>query len=358
MNVRFEDDFFCGLPVGSSRTQDERVCAQSAEGAATGACLSQSPGEEGEAAVRCRAGEAAEALCGAEDAEHALSEISQTATSCRVTRSRKVKAPLKWYGGKFYLAPWIVDHFPADEKYTHYLEPYAGGLSVLFALPPGKSEAVNDLNSGLSDFWFVLANTPTRMIQALWGTPLSQQVWQEANIQAFADVDRVKRATAFFIRYRQSRQGLGKDYCTPTKRVRRGMNENVSSWLSAVDGLQEAHERMRRVEVRNMDALEFIRKYDHEKALFYLDPPYVHATRKTKQGYDFEMSDEDHSRLLDVLSGIEGMFILSGYPSELYDGYAARNGWRRVECAIDNKASSKKKKEQKTEVLWLNFQPT
>lgn len=263
--------------------------------------------------------------------------------------------PIKWHGGKSYLASWIVEHFPSRDEYTHYNEPFAGGLSVLFAHDPnGKSEAVNDLNGGLTNFWRVLAQTPDRLIRALWGTPLSQSEFLEA-LRCNHDPDAVKRATAFFIRYRQSRQGLGKDYCTPTTRTRRGMNENVSAWLSAVDGLPEAHERLRRVEVRNMDAVDFIRVYDHEKALFYLDPPYLHETRVTKSDYEHEMSEEDHCRLLECLTKIKGKFCLSGYPSNLYERFAEKNRWHVVWKEIDNKASGKKSKEKKIEVLWRNY---
>jgi DNA adenine methylase len=263
--------------------------------------------------------------------------------------------PIKWHGGKSYLASWIIEHFPSRERYTHYNEPFAGGLSVLFAHDPnGKSEAVNDLNGGLTNFWRVLAQTPDRLIRALWGTPLSQSEFLEA-LKCNHDPDAVKRATAFFIRYRQSRQGLGKDYCTPTTRTRRGMNENVSAWLSAVDGLPEAHERLRRVEVRNMDAVKFIEQYDHEKALFYLDPPYVHETRVTTKDYEHEMSIDDHRRLLECLKSVKGMFVLSGYPDAMYSQYAAENGWCVDYREIDNKASGKKSKEKKVEALWMNY---
>jgi DNA adenine methylase len=264
--------------------------------------------------------------------------------------------PLCWHGGKHFLAKWILSNFPARDRYTHYNEAFAGGLHVLFAHDPeGKSEAVNDLNRGLSDFWYVLANTPEPLLRQLWLTPLSQEIWEESKSQIVADTDRVRRATAFFIRYRQSRQGRGKCYRTPSTRTARGMNENVSSWLSAIDGLPEAHERLRSVEVRNMDAIRFIREYDHPKALFYLDPPYLHSTRNLKNAYECEMSIEAHVELLDCISDMEGMFILSGYPSELYSDYAAKKGWRTATKEIDKKSSSSPTKEIKTEVLWMNY---
>lgn len=278
----------------------------------------------------------------------------------------KAAHPLKWHGGKRYLAPWIIHHFPGRDRYTHYNEPFAGGLSVLFAHDAeGKSEAVNDLNADLTCFWRVLSDEQLakQFIRRMSCIPLGNLVFEQSRSEAerpdvrteVSDELAIQRACVFFVRYRQSRQGLGKDYCTPTTRIRRGMNENVSAWLSAVDGLPEAFERLRRVEVRNMDAVKFIQQYDHEKALFYLDPPYIHETRVTTNDYEHEMTIDDHRQLLECLENIKGMFVLSGYENSLYSLYAAENGWRVDYCTIDNKASSKKSKEKKVESLWMNF---
>ena len=104
-----------------------------------------------------------------------------------------------------------------------------------------------------------------------------------------------------------------------------------------------------------MDAVKFIQQYDHERALFYLDPPYLHETRVATKDYEIEMSVDDHSRLLDCLSNIRGKFLLSGYPNTLYDQAAVTNGWCSVQREIDNKASGKKAKDTKTEVIWMNY---
>jgi DNA adenine methylase len=66
----------------------------------------------------------------------------------------KISPPLKWHGGKHYLAKRIVAMMP---PHLHYVEPYAGGLSVLLAKDPeGVSEVINDLNRCLINFWVVL----------------------------------------------------------------------------------------------------------------------------------------------------------------------------------------------------------
>ena len=267
----------------------------------------------------------------------------------------KTSNPIKWHGGKSNLASYIISHMPPHKLYR---EPFFGSGAVLFKKEhEGISEVINDIDRHLIEFFEVLRDTPDRMLRRLWGTPFSDESFASTS-EELNNPDRLRRATAFFIKYRQSRQGLGKDFATPTCRVRRGMNENVSAWLSAVEGLAEAHERLKRVEIRNMDACEFINKYDDVNALFYCDPPYIHETRHGKganKDYVHEMDENDHQALLNSLAGIKGKFLLSGYPSTLYDWQATCCSWRRIEKKVPNAASSKKTKEKKTECLWMNY---
>ena len=264
-----------------------------------------------------------------------------------------VSSSIKRHGGKSYLAAKIRALFAA---HTRYCEPFFGSGAVLFAGDgEGVAEFANDLNGELMNFWRVLRDTPDRMLHYLWATPLSKDMFDEARSNLQND-DRLKRATAFFIRNRQSRQGLGRDYCTPTSRLRRGMNEQVSAWLSAVDGLPEFHARLRRVEIRCQEATDLIRELDAPETLFYCDPPYLHETRITTTEYgEYEMTADDHRALLGCLMGIQGKFLLSGYRNDLYDSWADRLGWRRVDFPIPNSASSKKVKAVKVECVWLNY---
>lgn len=267
-----------------------------------------------------------------------------------------MNSPLRWHGGKHYLAKRIVELMPS---HTTYLDAYAGGLSVLLNKPcEGISEYANDLNGELMNFWSVISSTKmfadfARIAEA---TPLSEAVFRGSEFKELPGV-MVWRAVCFFARLRQSRQGLGRDYCTPTSRRRRGMNENVSAWLSAVEGLPEVHARLRRVEVWNRPAVDAIQKLDGPDFFVYCDPPYLHETRSTTGEYgEFEMKFEDHQKLLLTLAGMKGKFLLSGYDSELYRASAEMFGWNRVEFDLPNNASSSSTKERKTEILWRNYE--
>jgi DNA adenine methylase len=268
-----------------------------------------------------------------------------------------MKQPLKWHGGKHYLAAQLVSLMP---PHTHYVEPYAGGLAVLFAKAcEGISEVVNDLNGDLTNFWRVLQDVALfrqfkRQVQA---TPFSQPEWEEA--KAFLSQPRkqqVKRAVTFFVLCRQSLAGRCTDFATLSRnRVRRGMNEQVSAWLAAVDGLPEVHARLRRVVVLNQPALDVIRAQDGPDTLFYLDPPYLPQTKTASAFGPLEMTAEQHQELLDLIVGVQGKVMLSGYASRLYDTRLA--SWSRHEFRLPNNAASGAMKRDMTEIVWCNFQP-
>ena len=84
----------------------------------------------------------------------------------------KIVQPLKWWGGKHYLAKDFIALMP---RHLHYVEPFAGGLAVLLEKDPfdeskfwgskcyeqGVSEVVNDINRELTNFWQVLQREET-----------------------------------------------------------------------------------------------------------------------------------------------------------------------------------------------------
>lgn len=269
--------------------------------------------------------------------------------------------PIKWHGGKHYLAPKLIELFP---PHVNYVEPYFGGGSVLLSKSgEGVSEVVNDLNFELSNFWGVLKSEDTFawFMREIEATPFSEVEFvnsddDEQIPKPFSIPGKLERAVAFFIRARQSRQGLMKDFATLSRnRTRRGMNEQVSSWLTAIEGLPEVHARLRRVVILNRPALEVIKQQDGENTFFYLDPPYLHQTRVTTSDYAHEMTEGDHQELLETLTGIQGKFMLSGYPSTLYADMARLYGWNIVDFDLPNNASSKATKERKIERAWMNY---
>ena len=190
-------------------------------------------------------------------------------------------------------------------------------------------------------------------------------------------------AEAFFVVCRQSLAGRMKGFSGITKnRSRRGMNGEVSAWLSVIEGLLEVHARLKRVLILNDPVVKLIRGQDGKRTLFYLDPPYLHGTRVTTGEYLHEMTAQDHANLLVVLCGsrlakviadckflgiapepwwetakpIEGRFLLSGYRSALYD-LMSGEGIYRSDFDLPNHASGKAEKDRRIECVWTNYKP-
>lgn len=276
--------------------------------------------------------------------------------------------PIKWWGGKSYLAPRIVDLMP---RHLHYVEPYGGGLAVLLEKDPfdprhqwgdashekGVSEVVNDVYRPLQNFWDVLQCEAAfcRFQRIIEATPFSEVEFERAETRMVPLCRRdVEAAVAFFVRCRQSRAGSFEDFAPLSRnRTRRLQNEQASAWWNAVDGLAAVHARLKRVVIYCKDALEVIGQQDGEKTLFYLDPPYLHSTRVSTGNYAHEMSEADHQAMLTTIRQCQGAVMLSGYPNRLYD--RALHDWNRHDFAIDNKAAGGRSKRVMTEAVWCNF---
>lgn len=185
-------------------------------------------------------------------------------------------------------------------------------------------------------------------------TPFAQVEWEEA-AASLADPDPVVRAWAFFVRCRMSLSSRMNEFAPLSRvRTRRRMSEQVSAWLTCVEGLPAVHARLKRVAILCRPAMEVIRSQDAEGVLFYLDPPYVHGTRASTQEYgNHEMSDKDHSELLELLRTAKGRVMLSGYRNAMYD--EALSGWTRHEFDMPNHAAGGKAKRRMVECVWCNW---
>jgi DNA adenine methylase len=107
--------------------------------------------------------------------------------------SSRLVPPIKWWGGKSYLAKKFIALMP---RHLHYVEPYFGGGAVRLDKDPfdkskywgskgyeqGVSEVVNDICLELTNFWRVLQSKEPfrafkRIVEAM---PFSQVEWEAA----------------------------------------------------------------------------------------------------------------------------------------------------------------------------------
>lgn len=120
----------------------------------------------------------------------------------------------------------------------------------------------------------------------------------------------------------------------------------VKQWNNLPDKITTVAERLKDVQIENRPALQVLGRYNRPDVMIYADPPYLLEGRNGAI-YENEMSELDHSDLLDALLQHTGPAILSGYDSELYNIKLAN--WRREERqqVIETGQS-------RTEVIWIN----
>ncbi|MGW0131929.1 DNA adenine methylase [Streptomyces sp. NPDC003299] len=257
-----------------------------------------------------------------------------------------VKSPVPYFGSKQRIAPWIVSLLPPHE---HYVEPFAGGLSVLLAKQRSPMETVNDLDGELMTFWRVLRDRPAELVRACALTPHSRAELAETFEPA---TDELELARRIWSRLAQGRSGTLRNtgwrhYIDPA-----GSGTSMPGYLGAyVDRLAASAERLHAVSLESLPALTLIGKYGaHPDVLLYVDPPYLGTTRPWSN-YRVEMKSEgEHRELAAALADCKAAVVLSGYDSPLYA--ELYDGWHRYEqAAMTGNAKSGK---TRTEVLWAN----
>lgn len=268
----------------------------------------------------------------------------------------KITKPLKYSGGKHYMAKTIHELAIKAEPYLHRVIPFFGSGSEFWEWKhEGVSEVINDIDDDIINFYKILKDPVSFadfQVQVSL-TPFSRSVFNNALSNALTPVE---RAVSTFVKCRQSMAAAGRSFApTCVNRVRNGMNANVSAYLSAIDGLEAVHERLRKVLVENLDFRVIMKKNDGASTLFYLDPPYCHNTRQSKKLYKHEMTEQDHIDMLDIITdpSFKSKVILSGYDNILYK--KRLNYWGRLEKILPNQMSASSTKDKETEVLWYNF---
>ena len=261
-----------------------------------------------------------------------------------------LRPPFKIHGGKFYLSDWVIGHFPDNYEQLEYSEIFAGGASVLINKKPSKHEVINDIDPGVVVIFKTLRDHPEEFVAALKRLRYTSNTFLKA-LDAGKTGDPLTYAVNEFVVRRMSRGGLKKAFGW-SDRERGGQPGDVNAWKTILGILPTIAQRIKNVSIFNQGFEKMISTFDNETALFYCDPPYLQETR-TSGGYEFEMTEADHTKLAELLVRCRGKVVVSGYPSSLYG--SLYKGWRCVKKEIANHASQKKMTERKTEVLWLNF---
>ena len=260
-----------------------------------------------------------------------------------------MKPPIPYFGGKTSIADRIVERFP---DHGHYVEPFAGSLSVLLAKPRSAMETVNDIDAHLMTFWRVLRDRPTELARSCALTPHSRA--EHAAARDLATDDDLELARRVWVLLTQGRAGTRRRTGWRYFQDRAGSSIGMPGYLAAfVDRMESVAERIAGVSLESLPALDLIEKYGrHDSVLLYVDPPYLATTRGWGNNYIHEYrTDAEHRDLAAALRDCTSAVVLSGYASDLYDRELYPD-WDRVEIsAFTGNAVGEMRR---TEVLWSN----
>ena len=256
---------------------------------------------------------------------------------------------LRYHGGKWRLAPWLIQHFPAHKTYT---EVYGGGASVLLRKPRSYAEIYNDLDGEIVNLFRVLRN-PAQARELVRLVTLTPYAREEFDLAWLTDGDTVEQARRTLLRSHAGHSSSG-----ATGQWRTGFRGNVTrsatvpahDWQGLPAVLEAIVTRLRGVVIENLPALDCLVKYDDRQALHYIDPPYPVETRMERwagRAYRHEMTDDDHRALAETAHRLKGAVIVSGYACPLYDQELYRT-WDRREVA-----SRSDNARHRIEVIWI-----
>jgi DNA adenine methylase len=260
-------------------------------------------------------------------------------------RAKKLRPVLRYFGGKFRLADWIISHMP---EHRVYVEPYGGAASVLMKKPRSYGEVWNDLDDSVYHLFWCLKHErlALELKLNLERTPFSRREFETAHCY---HPDPLENSRRLVIR---SFMGFGADSVN-NRESKTGFRSNSNrsgttpahDWVNYSQHIDTFFERMKGVVIENKPALDVMLEHDAPLTLHYVDPPYPHTTRRGGR-YLHEMNNSQHEELCDALKSLKGKVMLSSYDNDLYRSL----GWRS-----ETKEARADKAGQRVEVLYMNW---
>ena len=239
---------------------------------------------------------------------------------------------LRYHGGKWLLADWIIQNMP---EHRVYVEPFGGAASVLLQKARTYAEVYNELDGEIVNLFRVVRETATakRLKHMIDNTPFARLEFEESYLPTDEPVEQARRTLV------RSFMGFGSAAASGAKTGFRANSSRLGTtpamdWMHLGEALEFWCERLRGVVIENRDAIDCMLQHDSRKTLHLVDPPYVFETRSIgnpycKKGYRHEMTDEAHAQLAEALESLSGMVMLCGYRCDLYD--SLYSGWQRIE---------------------------
>lgn len=213
-----------------------------------------------------------------------------------------VKPVAPYLGGKLRLAAQIIKRLRTI-PHTAYVEPFVGMGGVFLRRPFSvECEVVNDLNRDVATLFRVLQWHYVPLMDILRWQLTTRADFERlvaANPDSLTDLHRASR---FLYLQRTAFGGKvsGRNFGVSLRRARFDVQQ-----LGGM--LEDVHARLSRVVIECLPWQDVLRRYDSERTLFYLDPPYWGNERD----YNAAFSRDQFAEMAERLATIKGRFVLS-----------------------------------------------
>ena len=200
-----------------------------------------------------------------------------------------------YFGGKFEMSKELVPKIPAHDN---YIELFAGGLSMFFRKAKAKWNLVNDLNSDIANFYWVVSHPYLyeKFKHSVYYLINSRKIYnkiEDISLKELKFPDTFRAALYLFY--------LSTCF---NKRIGTGFSDKPDNWKTdIIDVLELTREKLNGVLVENLDFSTIINRYkDKSNTFWYIDPPYIVAD--TEKYYKYNFTERKHEHLQKLVDGI------------------------------------------------------
>ena len=209
-----------------------------------------------------------------------------------------------YQGGKRNLAKTVIERIEAVDHQI-YAEPFVGmGGIFLRRKQRPKSEVINDWSDDVSNFFRVMQRHYVAFLDMVRFQITSRSNFEKLARAEARSLTDLERAARFLYLQRVAFGGKvrGRNFGVAPANGGRFDIAKLGPMLEAL------HERLSGVIIERLPWQEFIRRYDRDQGLFYLDPPYYGC----ENDYGRSMFErEEFEVMANTLAGLKSRFILS-----------------------------------------------
>ena len=260
-------------------------------------------------------------------------------------KTLKCFPPCPYKGGKSRMADRVVDLIESV-NYSVYAEPFFGMGGIFFRRKIKGAEFINDLNRDVWNLFQVLRTRYTEFIEFCQWSIASRMEYERLKKINPESLSEIERAYRFLYLQRLTFGGrvIGQSFA-----VSKDGHPCRFNIYEMEANLKNIHKRLVGVVIECLPYFEFIKRYDKDHTLFYLDPPYFGVENIYGKDLFFE---EDFQKMADILKNINGKFIMS-----INDAPEIREIFKDFKIQeIDTIYSAAKNQNQNiTELLICNF---